>query len=386
MLSGRPPFDDIDQVKLIKKIKYHSVEFAGRDWVLISEEGKDFLSRLLHKDPSDRMDAKQALKHRWLKNNRNEATTANLFNVAQTNVIRYNAMKRWKAAIHLVQALNRMQSGIISSQPVSGNFPPSLAIAAAAGLPPTVGWGDPPTAGGAGAGSSSGSGGIANGIAAAAAGRGIGIRPPGGALPPPLPPPRRGSLDSSATASGNLPTPTRRSTPPSQPNSLRAGMMGVAPGSGSTAPGGSGGGGGGGGASSSAASPPSHAYIDAMSGGSRGSLAAGALDTSQDVSGWRPSQGFSARRPGTSAAGNGSSSGAGAGAGRGKGSAAGGGLGTTGGQLQTLEASALTATAAQLQPRVGGQARGWAAFVGRCFGGARLSGGRSSSAPSAGSK
>ncbi|KAK1861435.1 hypothetical protein I4F81_004019 [Pyropia yezoensis] len=308
MLSGRPPFDDIDQVKLIKKIKYHSVEFAGRDWVLISEEGKDFLSRLLHKDPSDRMDAKQALKHRWLKNNRNEATTANLFNVAQTNVIRYNAMKRWKAAIHLVQALNRMQSGIVSSQPV---------------------------------------------------------------------------LDSSATASGNLPTPTRRSTPPSQPNSLRAGMMDVAPASGSTAPGG---GGGVGGASSSAASPPSHAYIDAMSGGSRGSLAAGALDTSQDVSGWRPIQGFSARRPGTSAAGNGSSSVAGAGAGRGKGSGAGGGLGTTGGQLQTLEASALTATAAQLQPRMGGQARGWAAFVGRCFGGARLSGGRSSSAPSAGSK
>lgn len=190
MLSGRPPFDDIDQVKLIKKIKYHSVEFAGRDWVLISEEGKDFLSRLLHKDPSDRMDAKQALKHRWLKNNRNEATTANLFNVAQTNVIRYNAMKRWKAAIHLVQALNRMQSGIVLSQPVSGNFPPSLASAGAAGVPPSSGWEDPPTAGGGGSGSGSGGGRIANGTAAAAAGRGVGIRPAGGALPPPLPPPR----------------------------------------------------------------------------------------------------------------------------------------------------------------------------------------------------
>jgi len=38
-------------------------------WKVISDEGKDFIKKLLVKDPEDRMTAKQALMHPWIVNN-----------------------------------------------------------------------------------------------------------------------------------------------------------------------------------------------------------------------------------------------------------------------------------------------------------------------------
>lgn len=107
MLVGYPPFDDNDIVQLVKKIKYQTVKFDGTEWVLISEEGKQFLTNLLDKDASNRMTAHQALEHDWLKNNC-QAATKNALEVAQTNIKSFVNRKRWRAAIQGVKAMNRI--------------------------------------------------------------------------------------------------------------------------------------------------------------------------------------------------------------------------------------------------------------------------------------
>jgi len=283
------------------------------------------------------MAAPKALRHNWLRNNRDQKT-ANLFDVAQTNVSRYNAMKRWKAAIHLVQAVNRMKASIVASPPPSGRFTSALPPASAAGV---VAWGGPP-----------GGGAAANGSAGrqpAIAGDGYGL-PLTLAPPPPSPLTHRRSLDSV----GN---PSRRSTPPSQPPSqpasLRVHDFGAS-----------------GGALKPSASPASHAYIDAMSGAADSSLGG--------VSGWRESTGVGSRRAGGgggSAASTAGGSARAAGLGRG---------GPGGGQVATLDTATLTSAAdAVVGSRGGG--RGLTQFLSRCFGNRLAGGGRSSTTPSGGS-
>lgn len=108
MLVGYPPFDDNDLVQLVKKIKYRPVKFDGSEWMLISKEGKQFLSNLLDKDSSNRMTAQQALEHDWLRDNC-QAATKNVLMVAQSNIKSFVNRKRWKAAIQGVKAMNRIQ-------------------------------------------------------------------------------------------------------------------------------------------------------------------------------------------------------------------------------------------------------------------------------------
>lgn len=107
MLVGYPPFDDNDLVQLVKKIKYGPVKFDGAEWMLISEEGKQFLANLLDKDASNRMTAQQALEHDWLRN-KCQAATDNVLQEAQTNIKSFVSRKRWKAAIQSVKAMNRI--------------------------------------------------------------------------------------------------------------------------------------------------------------------------------------------------------------------------------------------------------------------------------------
>lgn len=65
MLSGNYPFD-------LKNIEHEIVNepilyFANAGWKNVSELAKDFINKLLKKDPSDRLTAKEALDHIWFK-------------------------------------------------------------------------------------------------------------------------------------------------------------------------------------------------------------------------------------------------------------------------------------------------------------------------------
>ncbi|KAH8739172.1 hypothetical protein FG386_001039 [Cryptosporidium ryanae] len=67
LLSGTPPFTGNTDVEIIEKVKEGSISFSEPVWDGISLEAKDFLCKLLNKNPSDRISAFQALQHPWIR-------------------------------------------------------------------------------------------------------------------------------------------------------------------------------------------------------------------------------------------------------------------------------------------------------------------------------
>jgi len=68
LLCGFPPFYDECLNNLFEEIMAARYEFPEEYWGHISDEAKDFVSKLLVANPMKRMTATQALKHPWLAN------------------------------------------------------------------------------------------------------------------------------------------------------------------------------------------------------------------------------------------------------------------------------------------------------------------------------
>ena len=71
LLCGYPPFVQNDNEtiqQLFQKILSGKVEYNEEEWKDVSDDAKDFLSRLLLVNPKERMTAKEALEHPWILN------------------------------------------------------------------------------------------------------------------------------------------------------------------------------------------------------------------------------------------------------------------------------------------------------------------------------
>mmetsp|Transcript_28106 Transcript_28106/g.27915 ORF Transcript_28106/g.27915 Transcript_28106/m.27915 type:complete len:95 (+) Transcript_28106:160-444(+) len=66
MLTGNPPFHPESDSELFNSIMKDEVLYPQKVWESISPEAKDFIEKLLIKDPSKRMTAEESLEHPWL--------------------------------------------------------------------------------------------------------------------------------------------------------------------------------------------------------------------------------------------------------------------------------------------------------------------------------
>jgi calcium-dependent protein kinase len=57
LLSGTPPFNGRNEIEVFNKIRCCDYEFPEKLWSYISEDAKDFISKLLHPEPDKRMTA-----------------------------------------------------------------------------------------------------------------------------------------------------------------------------------------------------------------------------------------------------------------------------------------------------------------------------------------
>eukprot|EP00347_Sterkiella_histriomuscorum_P002144 403369302 len=67
MLCGYPPFEGDDNKEIFRRVLQQKLEFDPEDWGDISDDAKDLVSKMLLKDPIQRISAGAALSHRWLK-------------------------------------------------------------------------------------------------------------------------------------------------------------------------------------------------------------------------------------------------------------------------------------------------------------------------------
>ncbi|GAB4819739.1 hypothetical protein N2152v2_006785 [Parachlorella kessleri] len=66
LLSGFPPFWGSSDYMIFQRILENDVDFDYQPWQQISDPAKDFVARLLEKDPAQRMTLPEALAHPWV--------------------------------------------------------------------------------------------------------------------------------------------------------------------------------------------------------------------------------------------------------------------------------------------------------------------------------
>ena len=66
VLSGIPPFNGSSDQEIMKKVKIGKFSFADPVWNSISDNAKDFITKLLTKDQNARPSAEETLMHPWI--------------------------------------------------------------------------------------------------------------------------------------------------------------------------------------------------------------------------------------------------------------------------------------------------------------------------------
>ncbi|XP_074067527.1 myosin light chain kinase 3 isoform X2 [Macrotis lagotis] len=109
LLSGLSPFLGETDAETMNYIMNCSWDFDADAFEGLSEEAKDFISRLLVKEKSCRMSAAQCLKHEWVNNLPTKATKSKIRLKSQILLRKYMAQRKWKKHFYAVTAANRLR-------------------------------------------------------------------------------------------------------------------------------------------------------------------------------------------------------------------------------------------------------------------------------------
>ncbi|XP_043843536.1 myosin light chain kinase 3 isoform X2 [Dromiciops gliroides] len=108
-LSGLSPFLGETDAETMNYIVNCNWDFDADAFEGLSEEAKDFISRLLVKEKSCRMSAAQCLKHEWVTNLPTKATKSKVRLKSQILLRKYMAQRKWKKHFYAVTAANRLR-------------------------------------------------------------------------------------------------------------------------------------------------------------------------------------------------------------------------------------------------------------------------------------
>ncbi|CAH0486847.1 unnamed protein product [Peronospora farinosa] len=123
LLAGYPPFHDDSQPVLFQKIRKGKYYYDSPYWDNVSTNAKEFISKMLVVNPKDRATAQELMQHKWITGT--DVATVPLTS-ALTELRRFHARKKFKAAVHSVQAtisMNKTLSGLSESARNSNSLP-----------------------------------------------------------------------------------------------------------------------------------------------------------------------------------------------------------------------------------------------------------------------
>ncbi|XP_015264912.1 PREDICTED: myosin light chain kinase 3 isoform X3 [Gekko japonicus] len=109
LLSGLSPFLGETDAETMNYIVNCSWDFDAEAFEQVSEEAKDFVSRLLVKEKSGRISAANCLKHEWLADLSGKAQKSRVRLKSQLLLQSYMTHKKWKKHFYVVAAANRLR-------------------------------------------------------------------------------------------------------------------------------------------------------------------------------------------------------------------------------------------------------------------------------------
>ncbi|NXM44377.1 MYLK2 kinase, partial [Gymnorhina tibicen] len=109
LLSGLSPFLGDDDTETLNNVLAANWYFDEETFESVSDEAKDFVSHLIIKDKSARMNADQCLQHPWLNNLAEKAKRSNRRLKSQVLLKKYVMRRRWKKNFIGVCAANRFR-------------------------------------------------------------------------------------------------------------------------------------------------------------------------------------------------------------------------------------------------------------------------------------
>ena len=115
LLTGRPPFNGINEEEIMKKIKDGIYDLSKYPWGVISNDAKDLVKGLLQVNPSKRLNAKDALAHKWfqsekVKTNKSAYDIKNRqVNKLVDNLIKYKSDNILRCAVVALLVHNSIQ-------------------------------------------------------------------------------------------------------------------------------------------------------------------------------------------------------------------------------------------------------------------------------------
>ncbi|KAK6308055.1 hypothetical protein J4Q44_G00213260 [Coregonus suidteri] len=106
LLCGYPPFYDESESHMYRQIIKAEYEFDSPYWDEISNSAKDFIPRMLQKEPEKRYNCEQALKHLWISGG--AALEKNIHGSVSKQIQKNFAKSQWKRAFNATMVVRHL--------------------------------------------------------------------------------------------------------------------------------------------------------------------------------------------------------------------------------------------------------------------------------------
>lgn len=114
LLSGKPPFDGANDTEITDNVKIGTFHMKDKIWKDISQDAKSLIKSMLTFDPSQRVTAREALKHKWFENAPDVAINIDLMKESLKNLLSFNAIQKMQQA-----TMSMMVQNMITKEEIS---------------------------------------------------------------------------------------------------------------------------------------------------------------------------------------------------------------------------------------------------------------------------
>lgn len=108
LLSGLSPFLGENEPETLVNVTSATWDFSAEEFDTVSQDGKNFITALLQKNPKHRMTSQECLDHRWLRRSVKRESMGLERSLSKKRLRRFVYRRKWQKAVNAMLALKRM--------------------------------------------------------------------------------------------------------------------------------------------------------------------------------------------------------------------------------------------------------------------------------------